>query len=241
MPLARSPALRFNGQDWSVVNCRPAGLDPDGHQRRTLRVHALEGPDPGSTTTRSKGPFWPALFAEGLQRPSRQVAHRHRRPDSPGLGIPRSSGTGRPKHHGQWPGRTYYEKENCWPSTATEKGISGRLSGGQSRKWAVSTSRASSRTEQNVVHCGWAMAGIPAPPRLGSRHQGLLHDARSPSRPTLLGPWPGKHDYLKKNTDSPGGKTRTARSRPAQERRESGRRGGGKGAGFADWVRVVNE
>jgi arylsulfatase A-like enzyme len=86
----------------------------------------------------------------------------------------------------------------------------------------------------------WLCYGsVHGPSKPAARHKGMYKDANVPEPVDLLGPWPGKPDYLK-NTLS-WRKTAEGKIVAGSNGEKVGDEAGGKGTSFADWVRQVNE
>ena len=77
------------------------------------------------------------------------------------------------------------------------------------------------------------------PSKPAARHKGKYKDAKVPEPADLLGPWPGKPDYLK-NTQA-WRKTDAGKILAGSNGEKVGDEAGGKGTEFPNWVRQVNE
>src|SRR6516225_2875868 len=105
-------------------------------------------------------------------------------------------------------------------------------------KWAVEYVKGAKRDKDKPWFLWLCYGSIHGPSKPAARHKGLYKDAKVPRPADLLGPWPGKPNYLKD----------TLAWRKAVERvvgKKSGDHVGddaGKDAlGYEDWVRQVNE
>lgn len=104
-------------------------------------------------------------------------------------------------------------------------------------KWAVDYIKGANRAKDKPWFLWLCYGSVHGPHKPAARHQGRYKDAKVPEPADLLGPWPGKPDYLKntlawRKTDD--GKI-LAGSNGEKVGDEAG------GTPFADWVRQVNE
>ena len=197
-----------------------AGLDPHRPPPARHRVDADGGRRiPAAPTTRSSARSGRRVPQERLPHgPDRQVAHRHRRRLRPRLGLPDRL------EPAQAPGerRAYYdeqllafngEEQSWWTATRPTTTRSG----------PSTTSRASTATRTSRGSSGSATAASTARRSRPPRHKGTYKDAKVPEPADILGPRPGKPDYLDKTQALAKGPGRRAGDR--QERREGRRRG----------------
>src|SRR5262249_5799440 len=106
-------------------------------------------------------------------------------------------------------------------------------------KWAVDYIKGAHRDKGKPWFLWLCYGSIHGPSTPAARHRGTYKDTKVPEPAHPLGPWPGKPDYPK-NTPAwrRAGDGKVIAGKSGEK---VGDEAGGKGAGFTDWVRQVNE
>jgi arylsulfatase A-like enzyme len=232
--LARS-GVRFRGAylgGW----CMPSRASfLTGHHPHAVQSMRMKGKYPGSTYDPKQCPFWPALFRKN----GYHTAHIGKWHTGIDAGFGRDSDNqivwNRPKHPEN--AGAYYEKQ-LLAFNGKEKWQEGYPADNYTR-WAVEYVQGKHRDKSKPWFLWLCYGSVHGPSTPAARHKGMYKDAKVSEPPDLLGPWPGKPDYLKNTlawTRNSDGKV-VARS----SGEKVGDEAGGKGTGFVDWVRQVNE
>jgi arylsulfatase A-like enzyme len=232
--LAKS-GVRFHGA-YLGAWCMPSRASMlTGHHPHAIRSMRMAGNYPGSTYDPKQCLFWPALFrASGYH--TAQIGKWHTGTDA-GFGRDWDYQIvwNRPKHPEN--AGAYYEKQ-LLAFNGEEKMQDGYPADNYT-KWAVEYVKGANRAKDKPWFLWLCYGSVHGPSRPAARHQGKYRDAKVPEPTDLLGPWPGKPAYLKDNL---------AWKKDADGRVVAGSNGefvgdeaGGKGTGYADWVRQVNE
>ena len=232
--LAKS-GVRFHGA-YLGAWCMPSrtslltGKHPHGVQ--SMR---MEGPYPGSVYDPKQCPFWPALFRKsGYQ--TAQIGKWHTGTDA-GFGRDWDYQIvwNRPKHPEN--AGAYYEKE-LLAFNGEEKWQDGYPADNYT-KWAVEYVKGQHRDKEKPWYLWLCYGNIHGPNKPAARHKGLYKDAKVPLPVDILGPRPGKPDYL--NNTQAWKKDTTGRIIAGKSNEKVGDEAGDKGKGFIEWVRQVNE
>lgn len=233
--LARS-GVRFHGAylgGW----CMPSRASIlTGRHPHSIQSMRMEGPYPGSTYDPKQCPFWPALFRSQGGYRTAQIGKWHTGTDA-GFGRDWDYQVvwNRPKHPTN--AGAYYEKQ-LLAFNGKEQWQDGYPADNYTR-WAVEYVQAAGREPDRPWFLWLCYGSVHGPSKPAARHKGMYRGRDVPEPVDLLGPWPGKPDYLKntlawRKTD--GGKVIAGSSGE-----KVGDEAGGKGTAFADWVRQVNE
>jgi arylsulfatase A-like enzyme len=234
--LARS-GVRFHGAylgSW----CMPSRASLlTGHHPHGIQSMRMVGPYPGSEYDPKQCPFWPALFRKN----GYQTAHIGKWHTGTDAGFGRDWDYqvvwNRPKHPTN--AGAYYEKQ-LLAFNGKEKWQDGYPADNYT-KWAVDYVKGANRDKGKPWFLWLCYGSIHGPSKPAARHKGRYKDAKVPLPVDLLGPWPGKPDYLKntlnwrKNND--GKIVAVGNSGPLAVGDEAG----SKQAEYTDWVRQVNE
>ncbi len=232
--LARS-GVRFRGAylgGW----CMPSRASIlTGHHPHGIQSMRMEGQYPGSTYDPKQCPFWPALFrAHGYH--TTQIGKWHTGIDS-GFGRDWDYQIvwNRPKYPEN--AGAYYEKQ-LLAFNGEEKWQDGYPADNYT-KWAVEHIRGAMRDKNKPWFLWLCYGSIHGPSKPADRHKGTYKDAKVPEPADLLGPWPGKPDYLKDTLAW----RRTADGKvvAGPSGAKVGDEAGSRATGYADWVRQVNE
>jgi arylsulfatase A-like enzyme len=232
--LARS-GVRFHGA-YLGAWCMPSRASLlTGRHPHAIQSMRMEGPYPGSTYDPKQCPFWPARFRQGGYQTA-QIGKWHTGTDA-GFGRDWDYQVvwNRPRHPEN--AGAYYDPQ-LLAFDGVERWQDGYPADNYTR-WAVEYVRGAHRDPAKPWFLWLCHGSIHGPSRPAARHQGLYHDATVPEPADLLGPWPGKPDYLTNTLAwrrDAGGKVV---ARPSGEK--VGDAAGGRGAEFAAWVRQVNE
>jgi arylsulfatase A-like enzyme len=138
----------------------------------------------------------------------------------------------RPKHPEN--AGAYYEKQ-ILAINGEEKTVEGYPADNYT-KWAVEYAKGEHRDKSKPWFLWLCYGSVHGPSKPAARHKGLYKDAKVPEPADLLGPWPGKADYL--NNTLAWRKDKDGNIRAGAK---VGDEAGGKGTLYADWVRQVNE
>jgi arylsulfatase A-like enzyme len=206
-----------------------------GHQPHGIASMRMEGKYPSSTYDPKQCPFWPALFRKnGYQ--TAQIGKWHTGTDA-GFGRDWDYQIvwNRPKHPEN--AGAYYEKQ-LLAFNGEEKMQDGYPADNYT-KWAVEYVRGAHRAKDKPWFLWLCYGNVHGPSRPADRHKGKYKDAKVPEPGDLLGPWPGKPDYLKDNLAWR--KDKDGRIVASSNGEFVGDEAGGKGTEYASWVRQVNE
>jgi arylsulfatase A-like enzyme len=232
--LAKS-GVRFQGA-YLGAWCMPSRASIlTGHQPHGIQSMRMEGKYPGSTYDPKQCPFWPALFRTNGYHTA-QIGKWH-------TGIDTGFGRdwdyqivwNRPKHPEN--AGAYYEKQ-ILAINGEGKTVEGYPADNYT-KWAVEYVKGEHRDKAKPWFLWLCYGSVHGPSKPAARHKGLYKDAKVPEPSDLLGPWPGKADYLK-NTLA-WHKDKDGNVRAGSNGEKVGDEAGGKGTMYADWVRQVNE
>ncbi len=206
-----------------------------GRHPHGIQSMRMEGPYPGSVYDPKQCPFWPALFrANGYQ--TAQIGKWHTGTDA-GFGRDWDYQIvwNRPKHPEN--AGAYYKKQ-----VLAFNGVETLQDGYPAdnyTKWAVDYVKGANRDASKPWFLWLCYGSVHGPSKPSARHKGKYQHAKVPEPADLLGPWPGKADYLR-NTLA-WRKTSDGRVVATSNGEKVGDEAGGKGTEFADWVRQVNE
>jgi arylsulfatase A-like enzyme len=227
--------VRFHGA-YLGAWCMPSRASLlTGHHPHGIQSMRMDGKYPGSTYDPKQCPFWPALFRTSGYHTA-QIGKWHTGVDT-GFGRDWDYQIvwNRPKHPEN--AGAYYEKQ-VLAINGQEKTVEGYPADNYT-KWAVEYVKGEHR-DKNKPWMLWLCYGsVHGPSKPAARHKGLYKDAKVPEPTDLLGPWPGKADYLKNTLAWRKDKDGVIRAGASGEK--VGDEAGGKGTTFADWVRQVNE
>jgi arylsulfatase A-like enzyme len=195
----------------------------------------MEGPYPASTYDPKQCPFWLALFRTNGYHTA-QIGKWHTGTDA-GFGRDWDYQIvwNRPKHPDN--AGAYYEKQ-LLATNGEEKWVEGYPADNYT-KWAVEYVRGANRNKDKPWFLWLCYGSVHGPSKPAARHKGTYKDAKVPEPSDILGPWPGKPDYLK-NTLA-WRKTSDGKILAGSNGEKVGDEAGGKGTEYADWVRQVNE
>jgi arylsulfatase A-like enzyme len=233
--LAKS-GVRFTGA-YLGAWCMPSraslltGRFPHGVQ--SMR---MEGKYPASTYDPKRCPFWPATFrANGYH--TAQIGKWHTGTDAGfGRDWDHQIVWNRPQHPDN--AGAYYTKQQLQVN-GKEEWRDGYPADNYT-KWAVEYIKGDTRDKNKPWFLWLCHGSIHGPSIPAARHKGTYKDAKVAPPADILGPWPGKPDYLKdtlawrKETDG------SIHAGPSGEK--FGDVGEGKkGVEYAAWVRQMNE
>lgn len=232
--LARA-GVRFQGA-YLGAWCMPSRASMlTGKHPHGVRSMRMEGPYPGSVYDPALCPFWPARLREhGYQ--TAQIGKWH-------TGIDTGYGRdwdyqvvwNRPKLPDN--AGAYYERQML-AFNGKERWQDGYPADNYN-KWAVEYVRGANRDHVKPWFLWLCHGSIHGPSKPAARHKGSYGPAQVPLPKDILGPWPGKPDYLR---DTLAWRRDDSGAVIAGKSGEKvGDEAGGKGTGFADWVRQVNE
>lgn len=232
--LAKS-GVRFRGA-YLGAWCMPSRASLlTGHHPHGIQSMRMEGKYPASTYDPKQCPFWPALFrASGYH--TAQIGKWHTGTDA-GFGRDWDYQVvwNRPKHPDN--AGAYYAPQ-LLAINGEEKTVEGYPADNYT-KWAVEYVKGANRDKAKPWFLWLCHGSVHGPSKPAARHKGLYKDAKVPEPTDLLGPWPGKPDYLKNTLAWRKDKDGVVRAGSNGEK--VGDEAGGKGTPFADWVRQVNE
>lgn len=232
--LAKS-GVRFDGA-YLGAWCMPSRASfLTGRQPHGIESMRMDGPYPGSTYDPKQCGFWPARFrAEGYQ--TAQIGKWHTGTDT-GFGRDWDYQIvwNRPKNTKN--AGAYYERQ-LLAFNGVEKWQGGYPADNYAA-WAAEYIKGAHRDQSKPWFLWLCHGSIHGPSKPAARHKGAYAKVPIPEPADILGPWPGKADYLR-NT--------LAWRRASDGKIVAGKSGekvgdeaGSKGAGFEDWVRQVNE
>jgi arylsulfatase A-like enzyme len=227
--------VRFHGA-YLGAWCMPSRASLlTGRQPHGIQSMRMEGPYPGSTYDPNKCPFWPTLFRKNGYNTA-QIGKWHTGTDA-GFGRDWDYQIvwNRPNHPEN--ASAYYERQ-LLAFNGAERWQDGYPADNYT-KWAVEYVRGANRDKDKPWFLWLCYGSIHGPSKPAPRHKGLYKDAKVPQPADLLGPWPGKPDYLKDTLAWR--KDANGRVVAGKSGEKVGDEAGGKGAGFVEWVRQVNE
>jgi arylsulfatase A-like enzyme len=227
--------VRFHGA-YLGAWCMPSRASLlTGRQPHGIQSMRMDGPYPGSTYDPKQCPFWPARFRTNGYHTA-HIGKWHTGTDA-GFGRDWDYQVvwNRPRHPEN--AGAYYERqllafngEGRWQDGYPADNYT---------KWAVEYVKGTNRDKGKPWFLWLCYGSIHGPSKPAPRHKGLYQDAKVPEPAHLLGPWPGKPAYLK-NTLA-WRKDASGRVVAGQSGEKIGDEAGGKGTGFTEWVRQVNE
>ncbi len=232
--LAKS-GMRFHGA-YLGAWCMPSRASLlTGRQPHGIQSMRMEGPYPASTYDPQQCPFWPALFRKNGYHTA-QIGKWHTGTDA-GFGRDWDYQIvwNRPKHPNN--AGAYYEKQ-LLAFNGEEKWQEGYPADNYTQ-WAVEYVKGATRDKDKPWFLWLCHGSVHGPSKPAARHKGTYREAAVPEPSDLLGPWPGKADYLKNTLSwrkAPNGKILAG-----SNGEKVGDEAGGKGTEFANWVRQVNE
>jgi arylsulfatase A-like enzyme len=232
--LAKS-GVRFHGA-YLGAWCMPSRASMlTGHQPHAIQSMRMEGKYPASTYDPKQCPFWPALFrTQGYH--TAQIGKWHTGDDAGyGRDWDYQIVWNRPKHPEN--AGAYYEKQ-ILAFNGEEKTVEGYPADNYT-KWAAEYVKGANRDKDKPWFLWLCYGSVHGPSKPAARHKSKYKDTKVPEPADLLGPWPGKADYLK-NTLA-WRKDKDGVIRAGSNGEKVGDEAGGKGTQFADWVRQVNE
>lgn len=196
----------------------------------------MEGPYPASTYDPKQCPFWPAAFrASGYH--TAQIGKWHTGTDA---------GFGRDWDHQivwnrpRYPDNAgaYYEKQRL-EVDGKEEWRDGYPADNYT-KWAIDYIGGKTRDKSKPWFLWLCYGSVHGPSKPAARHKGLYKDAKIPAPADILGPWPGKPDYLKDTLAWKKDADGAIRATPSGEK--VGDVGADKkGIEFEAWARQMNE
>jgi arylsulfatase A-like enzyme len=233
--LARS-GVRFHGA-YLGAWCMPSRASIlTGHHPHAIQSMRMEGEYPGSTYDPRRCPFWPALFrASGYH--TAQIGKWHTGVDA-GFGRDWDYQIvwNRPKHPDN--AGAYYERQRL-AFNGEERWQDGYPADNYT-KWGVEYVRGAHRDKSKPWFLWLCHGSIHGPSKPAARHKGQYKDAKIPAPPDILGPWPGKPDYLKNTRawkkDAAGRIVAAASGEKVGDVAK-----GDKSVEFEAWARQINE
>ena len=232
--LAQS-GVRFRGA-YLGAWCMPSRASfLTGRHPHGIQSMRMEGPYPGSTYDPKQCPFWPARFRTNGYHTT-QIGKWHTGTDA-GFGRDWDYQIvwNRPKQPDN--AGAYYEKQLLAVNGA-ERWQDGYPADNYT-KWAIEYVKGAHRDKGKPWFLWLCYGSIHGPSKPAPRHKGMYRDAKGSEPADLLGPWPGKPDYLKNTLawrQTADGKVVAGKSGE-----KVGDDAGSTGAEFASWVRQVNE
>lgn len=233
--LART-GVRFHGAylgGW----CMPSRASIlTGRLPHGIQSMRMEGEYPGSTYDPAQCPFWPATFRKNGYHTA-QIGKWHTGTDAGyGRDWDYQIVWNRPKHPDN--AGAYYERQ-ILAFNGEEKWQDGYPADNYT-EWAVDYIQGKNRDAEKPWFLWLCYGSIHGPSKPAARHKGRYDGAKVPEPADILGPWPGKSDYLKDTL--------------AWRRDENGRIVAGpsgekvgdvgkekKAVGYIEWVRQMNE
>jgi arylsulfatase A-like enzyme len=206
-----------------------------GRHPHGIQSMRMVGAYPGSTYDPAQCPFWPALLrAAGYH--TAQIGKWHTGTDT-GYGRDWDfqivwNRPGHPENAG-----AYYETQ-ILAFNGQERRQDGYPADNYTQ-WACRYIRGEHRTRDKPWYLWLCYGSVHGPSKPAARHKGLYKDAKVPEPPDILGPRPGKPDYL--NDTQAWRRDKDGRIVAGKSGEKVGDEAGGKGAAYADWVRQVNE
>ncbi|MCS6850785.1 MAG: sulfatase-like hydrolase/transferase [Gemmataceae bacterium] len=232
--LARS-GVRFHGSylgSW----CMPSRASIlTGKQPHAIQSMRMEGTYPGSTYDPQQCPFWPAVFRQHGYHTA-QIGKWHTGTDA-GFGRDWDFQIvwNRPKHPEN--AGAYYARQ-LLAFNGEERWQDGYPADNYT-KWAVECIRGAHRDAAKPWFLWLCYGNIHGPSRPADRHKGMYKDAPVPNPIDILGPRPGKPEYL--NLTQAWRRTKEGRIVAGKTDAKIGDEAGVKAVGFHEWVRQVNE
>jgi arylsulfatase A-like enzyme len=227
--------VRFHGA-YLGAWCMPSRASLlTGKQPHGIQSMRMAGKYPGSTYDPKQCPFWPALFREGGYHTA-QIGKWHTGTDA-GFGRDWDYQIvwNRPKHPEN--AGAYYDRQRL--AFNGEERWQESYPADNYTKWAREYILGANRDKSKPWFLWLCHGSVHGPSKPAARHKGKYKDAKVPEPADLLGPWPGKPDYLK-NTLA-WRKADDGRVVAGKSGEKVGDAAGGKGTSFANWVRQVNE
>lgn len=206
-----------------------------GRQPHGIQSMRMEGKYPGSTYDPKQCPFWPALLRRHGYHTA-QIGKWHTGTDA-GFGRDWDYQIvwNRPKHPDN--AGAYYERQ-ILAFNGVEKLQDGYPADNYT-KWAVDYIKGATRDKDKPWFLWLCYGSVHGPSKPAARHKGRYKDAVIPEPLDILGPRPGKPDYL--NQTQAWHKDKNGRMVAGKSDAKIGDEAGDKGATFANWVRQVNE
>jgi len=206
-----------------------------GRQPHGIQSMRMEGPYPGSTYDPKQCPFWLADFRKNGYH-SAHIGKWHTGTDA-GFGRDWDYQIvwNRPKHPDN--AGAYYEKQ-LLAINGEEKWQEGYPTDNYT-KWACEYIKGANRDKAKPWFLWLCYGSVHGPSKPAARHLGSYKEAKVPEPADILGPRPGKPDYL--NNTQAWRKEKDGRILAGKSGEKVGDEAGGKGTAYADWVRQVNE
>jgi arylsulfatase A-like enzyme len=206
-----------------------------GRQPHGIQSMRMEGPYPGSTYDPKQCPFWLADFRKN----GYHTAHLGKWHTGTDAGFGRDWDYqivwNRPKHPEN--AGAYYEKQ-LLAFNGEEKWQDGYPTDNYT-KWACEYIKGANRDKAKPWFLWLCYGSVHGPSKPAARHLGSYKEAKVPEPADILGPRPGKPDYL--NNTQAWLKAKDGRLLAGKSGEKVGDEAGGKGTAYADWVRQVNE
>ncbi len=206
-----------------------------GKQPHGIQSMRMEGPYPGSTYDPKQCPFWLPRFRQN----GYHTAHIGKWHTGTDAGFGRDWDYqivwNRPKHPEN--AGAYYERQ-LLAFNGEERWQDGYPADNYT-KWAVDYIKGANRDQGKPWFLWLCYGSIHGPSKPAPRHKGLYREAKVPEPADILGPRADKPAYL--NNTQAWHKDKTGRIIAGKSGEKVGDEAGGKGTGFADWVRQVNE
>lgn len=190
--LAKS-GVRFHGA-YLGAWCMPSRASMlTGHHPHAIQSMRMEGKYPASTYDPKQCPFWPALFRKNGYHTA-QIGKWHTGTDA-GFGRDWDYQIvwNRPKYPEN--AGAYYETQ-ILEINGEKKTVEGYPADNYT-KWAVEYVKGEHRDKNKPWFLWLCYGSIHGPSKPAERHKGMYKDAKVPAPGDILGPWPGKADYLK--------------------------------------------
>jgi arylsulfatase A-like enzyme len=232
--LARS-GVRFHGA-YLGAWCMPSRASIlTGRHPHGIESMRMEGTYPGSSYDPKRCPFWPALFRKNGYHTA-QIGKWHTGTDT-GFGRDWDYQIvwNRPKHPDN--AGAYYDRE-LLAFNGEERWQDGYPADNYT-KWACEYVKGANRDRERPWFLWLCYGSVHGPSKPAPRHKGLYKDAKVPTPDDILGPRRGKPAYL--NDTQAWRKDKDGNIVAGKSGEKVGDEAGGKGTGFADWVRQVNE
>jgi arylsulfatase A-like enzyme len=226
--------VRFHGA-YLGAWCMPSRASMlTGRQPHGIQSMRMEGKYPGSTYDPKQCPFWPALFRTNGYHTA-QIGKWHTGTDA-GFGRDWDYQIvwNRPKHPEN--AGAYYEKQ-ILAINGEERTVEGYPADNYT-KWAVEYVKGANRDKDKPWFLWLCYGSVHGPSKPAARHKGTYKDAKVPEPADLLGPWPGKPDYLKDTLAWRKDKDGNVRAAPSGEKVGDV---GGQGIEYTAWVKQMNE
>jgi arylsulfatase A-like enzyme len=195
----------------------------------------MEGEYPASTYDPKQCPFWPATFrASGYH--TAQIGKWHTGTDA-GFGRDWDYQVvwNRPKYPGN--AGAYYERQRL-EVNGKEQWQDGYPADNYT-KWAVEYVKGQNRDKDKPWFLWLCYGSVHGPSKPAARHKGLYKDAKVPAPSDIVGPWPGKPDYLKNTLAWKKDDGRIVAGVSGEKVGDVAK--GGKAVEFEAWARQMNE